>query len=66
MAILILSVILALAIGGCACVVWAARGTAPRWARVWAAGTRGAGELLSILMKSNKGSRSGSSSDGSD
>ncbi|MER7573988.1 hypothetical protein ACFVP3_13715 [Streptomyces sp. NPDC057806] len=66
MDVLILSVLLALVIGGCVCVVWAGRGTAPRWARVWAAATRGAGELLSVLMKSGKGSRSNSSSADSD
>lgn len=62
--VLILAVLLVLAVGGCVCVVWTARGTAPRWARVWAAATRGAGELLSVLAKSNKGpGRSNSSSD---
>ncbi|MGV9450262.1 hypothetical protein [Streptomyces sp. NPDC003635] len=67
MGVLILSVILVLAVGGCVCVVWTARGTAPRWARVWAAVTRGAGELLSVLAKSSgKGSRSNSGSGGSD
>ncbi|MDT9697199.1 hypothetical protein [Streptomyces sp. P17] len=64
MGVLILLVLLALVVGGCVCVVWASRGTAPRWARVVAAVTRGAGELLAILMRSNKGSsRSRRSSD---
>ncbi|WP_282704144.1 hypothetical protein [Streptomyces sp. CC219B] len=66
MGVLILSVLLALVVGGCVCVVWASRGTAPRWARGAAAVTRGAGEVVAALVKSNKGSnRSGSSSDGS-
>ncbi|WAZ22371.1 hypothetical protein STRCI_003622 [Streptomyces cinnabarinus] len=64
MGVLVLALILALVIGGCVCVVWTARGTAPRWARMVAAVTRGLGELLTVLMKSSKGSgRSGSSSD---
>ncbi|MBC2907231.1 hypothetical protein H4N64_38105 [Streptomyces sp. PSKA01] len=64
MGVLILSVLLALVVGGCVCVVWASRGTAPRWARVVAAVTRGAGEALWVLMRSNKGSsRSSSGSD---
>jgi hypothetical protein len=44
--ILVLSVILVLAVGGCVCVWWAARG-GPRWARVVATVTIAAGELLS-------------------
>jgi len=64
MGVLVFALILALVVGGCVCVVWASRGTAPRWARVVAAVTRGAGELLRILMRPNKGSsRSSSSSD---
>jgi hypothetical protein len=58
MAVLILSVVLLLAIGGCVCVVWAERG-GPRWARVVARVTVAAGELVSTAGRSG-GSRSGS------
>ncbi|SBT89832.1 hypothetical protein GA0115233_101286 [Streptomyces sp. DI166] len=62
MGLVVLAVLLALVVLGCVCVVWTGRGTAPRWARVAAAVTRGAGELLYVLMKSNRrSSRSGSS-----
>ncbi|WUO21823.1 hypothetical protein OHT76_19180 [Streptomyces sp. NBC_00287] len=63
MGVLILSLLLALVVGGCVCVVWTSRGTAPRWARAAAAVTRGAGELLWVLMRSNKGSSRSSRSD---
>ncbi|MEU0278528.1 hypothetical protein ACIOGX_03350 [Streptomyces sp. NPDC088147] len=46
MLVLVLSGVLVLAVGGCVCVVWAARG-GPRWVRVVAAATRAAGELVS-------------------
>jgi hypothetical protein len=42
---LILCGVLALVVGGCACVVWAARG-GPRWARGVAAVALAAGELV--------------------
>ncbi|MFG2622366.1 hypothetical protein ACGFXC_32570 [Streptomyces sp. NPDC048507] len=41
----VLLVALALAAGGCVCVVWAQRG-GPRWVRAVAAVTLGAGELM--------------------
>ncbi|MEV7028538.1 hypothetical protein [Kitasatospora sp. NPDC093558] len=41
----VLVVVLVLAVGGCACVVWAQRG-GPGWVRVVAAVTLGAGELV--------------------
>ncbi|WP_335935672.1 hypothetical protein [Streptomyces sp. PTD5-9] len=44
MAVLVLLGILVLAVGGCACVVWADRG-GPRWARGVARVTLAAGEL---------------------
>lgn len=44
MAVLVLLGILVLAVGGCACVVWADRG-GPRWARGVARVTLTAGEL---------------------
>ncbi|MFJ4315739.1 hypothetical protein ACIP46_10655 [Streptomyces lavendulae] len=45
MTVLVLLVVLALTLGGCACVMWAQRG-GPRWARAVAAATLGAGELM--------------------
>jgi hypothetical protein len=65
MAVLVLLGVLVLVIGGCVCVVWAERG-GPRWVRVVAAVTRGAGELLSSLAKSSRGSRNQSGGDGGD
>ncbi|MFJ4623996.1 hypothetical protein [Streptomyces sp. NPDC088812] len=46
--------VLSLVVGGCACVVWAARG-GPRWARVVATGTLAAGELLRASGKNRTG-----------
>ncbi|MBZ9640186.1 hypothetical protein [Streptomyces sp. PSKA30] len=57
MEILVLSGVLALAVGGCVCVVWAERG-GPRWVRVVAAVTRTAGELLSRSGRSRSSSGS--------
>ncbi|MEV0319006.1 hypothetical protein ACIBKX_05705 [Streptomyces sp. NPDC050658] len=54
--------ILALAVGGCVCVVWAERG-GPRWVRVVAALTRGAGELVSRAGKSSGSSRNSGGGD---
>lgn len=51
--------VLVLVIGGCVCVVWAERG-GPRWVRIVAALTRGAGELLSSAQKSRSRNRGGS------
>jgi hypothetical protein len=45
MLLLVLTGVLVLAVGGCACLVWAARG-GPRWARGVAKATLSAGELL--------------------
>ncbi|MFJ4525185.1 hypothetical protein ACIP4Y_30250 [Streptomyces sp. NPDC088810] len=53
---------LALAVGGCVCVVWAERG-GPRWVRVVAFITRTAGELLSSGQKS-RGRGSNTADDG--
>ncbi|WP_133909738.1 hypothetical protein [Streptomyces sp. NBC_00582] len=44
MILLVLSGILVLTVGGCACVWWAARG-GPRWTRAVATATLAAGEL---------------------
>ncbi|MDN0197238.1 hypothetical protein [Streptomyces sp. S.PNR 29] len=62
MAVLVLLGVLVLVIGGCVCVVWAERG-GPRWVRIVAAVTRGAGELL---HSAGKGSRGGSNRTGDD
>lgn len=45
MTFLVLLGVLVIAVGGCVCVVWAARG-GPGWVRAVAAVTLGAGELL--------------------
>ncbi|WP_031079672.1 hypothetical protein [Streptomyces sp. NRRL S-118] len=55
MVVLVLAGVLALAVGGCACVVWAERG-GPRWVRVAAAVTLTAGELLRRSGKRGRGS----------
>ncbi|WP_129767616.1 hypothetical protein [Streptomyces sp. L-9-10] len=60
MLVLVLSGVLVLAVGGCVCVVWAARG-GPRWVRVVAAATRAAGELVSRAGRGNRTIRSSSS-----
>ncbi|MFD7315299.1 hypothetical protein [Streptomyces sp. NPDC059883] len=57
MLVLVLSGVLVLAVGGCVCVVWAARG-GPRWVRVVAASTRAAGELVSRAGRTNRTNRS--------
>ncbi|MBU6532834.1 hypothetical protein ACFUIW_33025 [Streptomyces sp. NPDC057245] len=57
MLLIILSVILVLVVGGCACVVWAARG-GPPWTRVVAGMTMAAGELVRV-RPSNGGRNSG-------
>ncbi|MFJ5229170.1 hypothetical protein ACIQBJ_04630 [Kitasatospora sp. NPDC088391] len=41
----VLIVVLVLAVGGCACVVWAERG-GPAWSRAVSRATLGAGELV--------------------
>ncbi|MEV8389086.1 MULTISPECIES: hypothetical protein [unclassified Streptomyces] len=45
MTVLILSGVLVLALGGCVCVVWAARG-GPRWVRAVSAATLAVGESV--------------------
>ncbi|MFB7655450.1 MULTISPECIES: hypothetical protein [unclassified Streptomyces] len=62
MILVFLSAILLLVIGGCVCVVWAARG-GPRWTRGVSRATLLAGELL---RASNRRSRGGRSSSGDD
>ncbi|WP_369037786.1 MULTISPECIES: hypothetical protein [Streptomyces] len=61
MAIAVLSGILVLVVGGCVCVVWAARG-GPRWVRGVSRVTLFAGEAV---RKAEWGRKSTSSDDGS-
>ncbi|MEV6613058.1 hypothetical protein AB0N31_04045 [Streptomyces sp. NPDC051051] len=61
MAVVVLLGVLALVVGGCVCVVWAARG-GPRWVRVVAAVTLTAGELL----RSSSGKKRTTTSGGDD
>jgi hypothetical protein len=60
--VVVLLGVLALVVGGCACVVWAERG-GPRWARVVAKVTLAAGELLRRSEKSRRRSLNGSTGD---
>ncbi|MFB7370124.1 hypothetical protein ACFC0D_09810 [Streptomyces sp. NPDC056222] len=55
MALLILSGVLVLAVGGCVCVVWAARG-GPRWVRGVATVTLAAGQLVRRSGRTNSNS----------
>ncbi|MYS82097.1 hypothetical protein GTZ85_18265 [Streptomyces sp. SID5474] len=57
--------VVALAAGGCACVVWAERG-GPRWVRVVATMTLAAGSLLRHARKHRRRSNSGDAGSGSD
>ncbi|WP_372478423.1 hypothetical protein [Streptomyces daghestanicus] len=57
-AVVVLSGVLVLVLGGCACVVWAERG-GPRWARGVARVTLAAGELV----RHSGGPRSGGRGD---
>lgn len=63
MLIAVLSVVLLAVIGGCVCVVWAARG-GPRWTHGVAKATLTAGELLRVV-RPRAGAR-GSGTTGSD
>ncbi|WP_327314761.1 hypothetical protein [Streptomyces sp. NBC_01235] len=65
MIVLVLVGILVLVLGGCACVWWAARGDAPRWARAVSVVTLTASELLRQADTRSRRSR-GSSQSGSD
>lgn len=56
MAVLILSGVLVLVIGGCVCVVWAARG-GPRWVRGVATATLAAGELVRLTKPAGRSGR---------
>ncbi|MDN3020516.1 hypothetical protein [Streptomyces sp. S.PB5] len=59
---LVLLGVLALAVFGCVCVVWAERG-GPRWVRVVAAVTVGLGKLLDSSRKRARSSSGNNSSD---
>ncbi|QCB26849.1 hypothetical protein E5N77_08250 [Streptomyces sp. SS52] len=59
--LILLSAVLLLVVGGCVCVVWAARG-GPRWTRVVARGTLLAGELTRSSGRGGNG-RSGDADD---
>ncbi|GGZ65823.1 hypothetical protein AB0P12_02785 [Streptomyces subrutilus] len=60
MTVLIVAGVLALVVGGCVCVVWAARG-GPRWVRGVSTATLAAGELL---RRSEKRRRRGTRNSG--
>ncbi|MFJ8944556.1 hypothetical protein ACIRG4_15090 [Streptomyces sp. NPDC102395] len=62
MAVFVLSCVLVLVVGGCVCVVWAARG-GPRWVRVVAAVTVGLGRLVSMAGGGRRSSRGGTADD---
>ncbi|WP_374104454.1 hypothetical protein [Streptomyces sp. ISL-43] len=65
MIVLVLLGLLAFAVGGCACVVWAERG-GPRWVRAVATVTLAAGELVRRSEKNRRRRRSltGTADDG--
>ncbi|MFF0226606.1 hypothetical protein [Streptomyces sp. NPDC004629] len=63
MVVVLLVGVLVLVVGGCVCVVWAQRG-GPRWVRVVAHLTLGAGELLRASEK--RGRRRGLNGSGGD
>ncbi|MFE6751169.1 hypothetical protein ACFVGM_35350 [Kitasatospora purpeofusca] len=57
--------ILALVVGGCVCVVWADRG-GPRWTRVVAAATVGAGKAVRSYQKAQRRQISSNNNSGGD
>ncbi|MGW8884268.1 hypothetical protein [Streptomyces sp. NPDC055749] len=59
MLVLILSVVVLFAVGGCACVFWAARGDAPRWARGLAKATLLGSDLARSASRNSRSQRSG-------
>ncbi|MFI8086765.1 hypothetical protein ACIF9R_00405 [Streptomyces sp. NPDC086080] len=63
MLVIVLSGVLLVVLGGCACVVRASRG-GPRWARAVATATLTAGELVRVVRP--RGSGSGDTTNGSD
>ncbi|MEE1812819.1 hypothetical protein [Streptomyces sp. BE133] len=65
MVVLVLIGVLALVVGGCACVVWAERG-GPRWVRVVATMTLTASHLLRHAQKNRRRSRITGNGNGGD
>lgn len=63
MTVLALLGVLALAVGGCVCVVWAERG-GPRWVRVVATVTLAAGKLLRHSRSNRRRSPNRTTGDG--
>ncbi|MER5885473.1 hypothetical protein ABT160_16715 [Streptomyces sp. NPDC001941] len=61
---LVLCVVVVVALGGCACVVWASRG-GPRWARAVGAVTLALGEVVRRGARSRGRSGRGSNDSGS-
>ncbi|MGW0604953.1 hypothetical protein [Streptomyces sp. NPDC002644] len=59
MIVLVLGVVVLLVVGGCACVYWAARGDAPRWARGVARATLLGSELARSASRASGSRRSG-------
>ncbi|MEV6591625.1 hypothetical protein [Streptomyces acidicola] len=59
--LVLLSCVVLLALAGCVCVVWAARG-GPRWVRAVATATLAAGEM--VRRSGRTGRKQGSDSDG--
>ncbi|WP_415943263.1 hypothetical protein [Streptomyces sp. 067-1] len=66
MILIVLSAVLLLVVGGCVCVVWAARG-GPPWTRAVATATLAAGELVRASGRSGgrRGGGGGGDADGS-
>lgn len=62
MILIFLSALLLLVVGGCACVVWAARG-GPRWTRGVSRATLLAGELMRDANRRPRGGASGGGDD---
>lgn len=62
MIVLVLLGVLALAVGGCVCVVWAERG-GPRWVRAVATMTLAAGEVVRRSERNRRPGLNGTTSD---
>lgn len=61
--LIVLTAVLILTVGGCACVFWAARG-GPRWTHAAARATLAAGHVTTALVRTGRsGRRNGSTSD---